>query len=148
MAAKRVPPRRIPIILVDMKLPRRRWWILAASSALVALALAGWWFAPDSENQITREKYQRIRMGMTPAEVQAVIGCKPMPAPPSYPEDYEMLHSDCATWPEMPLSTFQAHWASDGNWIYVVYNSGKVQYKSFQVYVGLPSWKVCAAPLE
>jgi hypothetical protein len=43
MAPNWVPPRRIPTILVDMKLPRRRWLVLAAFAALTVLGCWIWW---------------------------------------------------------------------------------------------------------
>ncbi len=50
---------------------RYRWWLLL----MVGMAgLASWLFWPKSA---MREKYDRIRLGMTPAEVKEIMGRPP-----------------------------------------------------------------------
>jgi hypothetical protein len=136
-----------------MKLPRR-WWILTACTTLVVLALA-WWFAPASENRITREKYERIKMGMTPAQVEAAVGCQPKPmlfplAPGVSlgPGVWETVAAESvAYWHAtrafgLGSTTEVDEWAYDGAWICVVYKSEKVQGKMLRV--RLPAWRVTA----
>jgi hypothetical protein len=45
-----------------------------ARLALLVVGLLCW---PRTSGRFTREQYDRIRLGMTPAEVSAVMGCKP-----------------------------------------------------------------------
>src|SRR5262245_47546182 len=71
---------------MQLKLPRYRWLLLIA-----CLAAIGWWLL--SGPRLTREQYDRIRFGMTPAEVAAVMGGPPfaekMELPPWGHPDWE-----------------------------------------------------------
>jgi hypothetical protein len=58
---------------MQVPLPRNRWWLLL----LVAIAgLASWLSWPKSP---MREKYDRIRLGMTMDEVNYIMGSPPAP---------------------------------------------------------------------
>jgi hypothetical protein len=57
---------------MKLKLPRRRWLLLIA-----CLAAIGWWqFGP--RERYTRKQFDRVRLGMTPAEVASCIGSAPL----------------------------------------------------------------------
>jgi hypothetical protein len=56
---------------MQLKLPRYHWWLLL----LVGIAgLASWFLWPKS---VMQERYERIRIGMTPAEVALTLGSAP-----------------------------------------------------------------------
>jgi hypothetical protein len=61
---------------MKLKLPRYRWWLLIACLA-VAIGVI-WWQLSDHRGRFTREQYDRIRLGMTPAEISQIMGCPPM----------------------------------------------------------------------
>jgi hypothetical protein len=52
-------------------LPRSRWWLILACLALLVVGLLCW---QRTSGRFTREQYDRIRLGMTPAEVALVMG--------------------------------------------------------------------------
>jgi hypothetical protein len=59
---------------MKLMLLRRRWLLLIACLT-VAIAVI-WWQSPvQSEGRFTRKQYDRIRLGMTPAEVGSVMEC-------------------------------------------------------------------------
>lgn len=56
---------------------RRRWW-LAGVTLVVALAGFAWWMLPSREAaSALRAQYDRIKLGMQLAEVEAVMGGPP-----------------------------------------------------------------------
>src|SRR5262249_37888663 len=65
----------IYLTLMKLKLPRHRWSLLIACLA-VAIAVLGWWKSSGPRGRLL-ERYDRIRLGMTPAEVAAVMGGLP-----------------------------------------------------------------------
>lgn len=54
-------------------MPRRRWLLLIACLAAVAIAVVSWQLSGPRE-RFTREQYGHIRLGMTPADVALVMG--------------------------------------------------------------------------
>jgi hypothetical protein len=56
-----------------MKLPRRRWLLLAACVAVVGLALA-YWRSGALPSRFTREQYDRIQFGMSEAQLLKIMG--------------------------------------------------------------------------
>jgi hypothetical protein len=58
-------------------LSRLRWWLLITCLAAVAIGVI--WWQLSSHGRFTREQYDRIRLGMTPAEVASCIGSGPSP---------------------------------------------------------------------
>jgi hypothetical protein len=65
---------------VKLKLPRRRRWLLLL--LIVFAGLASWLLWPKSA---MREKYDRIRLGMTSAEVNQIMGRQSAEAPDDHP---------------------------------------------------------------
>jgi hypothetical protein len=59
---------------MKLKLPRRRWLLLIACLAAVAIAVIGW---PRTSGRFTREQYERVRIGMSLAEVEQTLGVPP-----------------------------------------------------------------------
>src|ERR1051326_2049336 len=55
-------------------LRRYRWWLIIACLAAVAIS---WWQLSGPRGRFTREQYDRIRLGMTPAEVALSMGSAP-----------------------------------------------------------------------
>jgi hypothetical protein len=72
---------------VKQFLRRCRWWLLW----LVAIGLATWclWVKPD--NRFTRAQYDKIRFGMSPGEVQLIMGCPPTGMVDTRPFQYEAI---------------------------------------------------------
>jgi hypothetical protein len=78
-------------------------------------------------------------MGMTRAQVWAVMSCAPIePTPADLSADYSVVAVD-DTGSVLAPWCWGEHWVNNGKWIYVIYEGGKVQYKTFSVY--LPTWK-------
>jgi hypothetical protein len=59
---------------MKLKLPRRRLLLIAC--LVVAIAAICWWQF-SIQSRFTREQFDRIRFGMTPAEVSGVMGSAP-----------------------------------------------------------------------
>jgi hypothetical protein len=117
---------------MQVKLSRYRWLLLL----LVAIAgLATWLFWPNA----MREKYDRIRLGMTRAEVASVMGW-----PPSGADAIQRYHSlDLVAAEERdPMSTSfdaTAAWSDESVVIGICYSKGEVVQKS--MLIGVPPWK-------
>lgn len=56
-------------------MPRRRWLVWSAVTAL--LAVVGLYLGLPRSPRFTDEQFDRIQVGMTRAEVEAVLGCPP-----------------------------------------------------------------------
>jgi len=53
---------------------RYRWWLIVACLA-AGMGVIGWWqLSARAGGRFTREQYDRIRLGTTPAEVASSIG--------------------------------------------------------------------------
>src|SRR5947207_15357417 len=63
---------------------RYRWWLIIACLA-AGMAVIGWWQL-SAGRRLSRERYDRIRLGMTAADVAAVMGGPPI-ADPVYHDD-------------------------------------------------------------
>src|SRR5262245_38391402 len=50
---------------------RYRWWLL---SLFVLSGLASWFLWSNAAGHVMRERYERIQIGMTPAEVREIVG--------------------------------------------------------------------------
>jgi hypothetical protein len=55
-----------------MTLTRRRWLILAACLAVGGIGLVRWWICVPSAT-LLRQRYDRVQLGMTEAEVEAIM---------------------------------------------------------------------------
>jgi hypothetical protein len=85
---------------MKLKLPRRRWLLLL----LIAFAgLASWLLWPKS---VMRERYGRIQIGMTRAEVAEIMGVEQSP-PMDRPRIWENFSSDHHLVSEPPLEAVQ-----------------------------------------
>jgi hypothetical protein len=62
---------------MQVKFPRYRWWPLIACLVAVAIAVIGSCLRSDPAAQLMRERYERVRLGMTQAEVESVMGDRP-----------------------------------------------------------------------
>jgi hypothetical protein len=62
---------------MKLKLPRYRWLLLIACLAAVAIGVISWQLTVPPAGRFTREQYDRIRVGMTPAEVASAVGSGP-----------------------------------------------------------------------
>lgn len=58
-----------------MTASRRRCWVAVGCVAVAVLALGGYYSRPSFE----RSSYERIRLGMTPTEVEVAMGGAPAP---------------------------------------------------------------------
>jgi hypothetical protein len=62
-------------VALDGGMTRRRFLFLSLAAAVVALAIGVWLLWPRTA--ITRENAEKIRLGMTLAEVEAILGGPP-----------------------------------------------------------------------
>jgi hypothetical protein len=126
---------------MKLKLPRRRWLLIACLAAVAIAAITGSQVSGPS-GRFTREQYDRIRFGMTPVEVASVMGC-----PPSGPVAmYRFIDSDFDLAADVgePAKTAldSALWCDESLGVMVYYHNGKVALK--QMLVRVPTWKVKA----
>jgi hypothetical protein len=56
---------------------RRRLLVFALLAALVLIGVSTWALWPEEQSAITRENSEKIRVGMTLAEVQTILGGPP-----------------------------------------------------------------------
>jgi hypothetical protein len=118
---------------MKLKLPRYRWLLLIACVVAI-IGAVGWWQLSGPRGRITREQFDRIRLGMTPAEVALVIGCSPC----GESWDSEKLA-------EVADAEFERGeaWSDEAVYILVGYGHGKVVYKTMGI-GGVPPWKIKA----
>ena len=119
-----------------LKLPRYRWWFIPCLAA-VAIAAIGWWQL--SGPRLTREQYDRSRLGMTPAEVAAVMGCPPNADKYSFADrtgwevDYNPVVDATVPPVDLVFASIQA-WSNGSVDIFVFYRDGKVIWKAREFY--------------
>jgi hypothetical protein len=121
---------------VKQFLGRYRWWLILAC---LAAGVIGWWqLSARAGGRYTRAQYDRIRLGMTPAEVASVIGCPSA----NYTDGLWDIVADAGG----PLFFGQADryevWVDEPVRIVVCYRDGKTIANSMQTRV--PPWKVKA----
>jgi hypothetical protein len=121
-------------LAVKLRQIRYRWWLLW----LVAIGVASWCFWPKPDGRFTRAQYQQIRFGMTPGEVQSIMGCPPSNLVDPAPWFYEALDDADV------IVTGNGHerdqiWAGDTSAIGVIYHEERCVSK----WLGgrLPWWK-------
>jgi hypothetical protein len=136
---------------MKLKLPRYRWWwwLMLLPAAVIGLAasvmmeqdeLAAWQLS-GVRGQFTVEQYDRIRLGMTPAEVSQLMGSPPSDRQHlqmfaeggcSYvaSEDDGMWLDDGGLWPHEKKVD---HWVDAFVWISVRYRDGKASIKTMYI---------------
>jgi hypothetical protein len=127
---------------------RRYRWLIAL--ACIGGMLAGWWLWTPSDTVLSRQMYDRIRLGMTPEEVSRIIGQPPSPKPLVF--NYLRAASN-GPWEEMSCkgNPSQRTWEMPSEWwldkglaIEVAYSDGRVHDTSFNVRHwtwDTPAWK-------
>jgi hypothetical protein len=127
---------------MKLKLPRYRRWLLIACLAAVAIAVVSWQLSTP-RGRFTREQYDRIRLGMTPAEVASVMGGVP---PPDTPENYygfwECLAEESDGLPSEESDLRVYAWTEESVAIWVACRDGKTIQK--EIHARVPSWKIKA----
>ena len=118
---------------MKLKLPRRRWLLLIACLA-VAIAVIGWLQLSGPRGRFTREQYDRIRLGMTRAEVSQIMG----PASPAHGIKMGGPHEIVAEEGSI-LEASNELWQDRSVQIWVFYHDGKASQK--QMLSGVPPWK-------
>jgi hypothetical protein len=117
---------------MQTKLPRYRWWLLTVCLAAVAVVVIGWLQLSGPHG---REHYNRIRLGMTPAEVASSIGTGPSASKliaraPGRGWDLEASEGPSFTF----FDTTEA-WADESVVSEVYYRNGKAVLKRMYVHV-------------
>jgi hypothetical protein len=114
---------------MQVPLPRVRWkWLLVACLA-AAVAVIGWWqLSVRPSGRFTREQYDRIRLGMTPAEVSEIIGAWAS-SPNKKVYAMEQVESESAA--ELPpyVNVPWRRWYDGDAEISIWYQDGKVAHK-------------------
>jgi hypothetical protein len=130
---------------VKVTLPRYRWWLLIAGLALLVAGLLCW---PRTSVRFTREQYDRIRFGMTPAEVASSIGSDPSPIGRlirgiERRGTWHTVASDVSGPPLLATDKADVDvWVDKSVIIEVQYRNGKAFVKMMDILV--PSWKAKA----
>jgi hypothetical protein len=120
---------------MELKLPRYCWLLLL----LVGIAGLARLLLPTAAERAMRKKYDRIRLGMTPAEVRVIMK-------PGHPRDMrELLTMDIpplekigdeGPWPK-DLNHLKGDtaddWYDSNTWIQVFYRDGKAIHKRMMV---------------
>jgi hypothetical protein len=126
---------------MKLKLPRYRWFLLIACLAVAIAVISGWQLS-SHRGRFTREQYDRIRLGMRPADVAEIMG------PPSPAEkfemgaEYELVDAEGI----VDQATLEL-WEDRSVQIYVFYHDGKAVQK--QMLSRVSPWKVkCRAWLD
>jgi hypothetical protein len=117
---------------VKQFLRRYRWWLLLL---VVIAGLASWSLWPKS---LMREHYERIRIGMTTAEVRVImktdhpLGTRDIMA--MHVNDLEKV-ADEGPWPKGHLAGDEVDdWYDGSIWIQVFYRDGKAFHKRMIVH--------------
>jgi hypothetical protein len=140
---------------MKLKLPHRL--LLIAGLAAVAIGVI-WWQLSIPQGRFPRERYDRIRVGMTPAEVASCIGSGPCPTeslPRIFPDGMvnvawrEASQPGLRTEAIIPESIWLLKrvdiWVDDSDVICVGYFQGEVLMKLWGI--RMPPWKVKARRL-
>ena len=119
------------------------------ASLAAGVAALGWWqLSTQSEGRFTRQQYDRIRLGMTPAEVALAIGgsysyrnAEGFGEISPY-DDWERVTYEIV--PKLVMFGGEAPeaWHDESSGIWVFYRDGKVVMKQMRIHV--PSWKTKA----
>src|SRR5882724_11613199 len=124
-----------------MTISRRYRWRL--SIVCLAAVAVGWLCWPRAAGQFTREQYDRIRFGMTPADVASVMGCAATNGHPHLSSwlnqsgwDYEA--NDNAVDLFSPQDQDEI-WVDDGTMVTVIYRHGRVCGKGIEKRAGIVS---------
>jgi hypothetical protein len=125
-------------------LSRHRWLLPIACLAVMAMAAISWWQVSSARGRFTPELYDRIRIGMTPAEVSRLMG-----SPPSDPERLLRM-SPAGGWDWVAGETNNRPWPYekaevwlDGSFATAVcYRDGKAVLKTMKMRV--PAWQARA----
>jgi hypothetical protein len=99
----------------------RRWLLIAVPLATVAaLLVVGLWVSLGRTNRITKANFEKIQVGMTIAEVQALLGQDSVPIDDGF--HFRMVTAEYREedWTGVPV-----------NQIYVEFENGKVSSKTF-----------------
>jgi hypothetical protein len=127
---------------VKATVPRYRWWLLVACLALLVVGLLCW---PRTRGRFTREQYDRIRLGMTPAEVLLALdnSARTTPFLVTPNNDWDTVAEDGSGLPSPVVSgNFGWVWRDESVQIWVYYHDAKTVQK--RMYTHVPSWKVKA----
>jgi hypothetical protein len=130
---------------IDMR--RYRWLLLIACLAAVAIVIS-WWELSKAQ-RFSREQHGRIRLGMTPAEVAALMGGPPNADPASWHPNGDRTgwavdavdYEDANVVLTIVGNNVEA-WSNGSVHILVMYHDGKVIWKGREVYQ--PWWKIKA----
>ncbi len=123
---------------MKFKLPRRRWLLLIACLAAVAIGVIGWCLRSDPVAQLMRERYERIRMGMAKGEVTKIMrGATELAPGDIFGPDYQVkaYQSDGSDGPQQNVG-----WGNSDVQIQVGYRDDKVRHKTMADRI--PSWKI------
>jgi hypothetical protein len=121
---------------VKQLLRRYRWWLLVACLALLVVGLLCW---PRTSGRFTREQYDRIRLGMTPAEVSRSMGSAPSDVFSQWPGLWEQVAFESNGSPPNGKTDV---WLDGSVGICVCYRDGKAAVKFMDRQV--PPWKIKA----
>jgi hypothetical protein len=136
---------------MQVKLPRYRWWwwLMLPPAAVIGLAagvmmeqdeLTSWQLS-GVRGEFTVQQYDRIRLGMTPAEVSQLMG-----SPPSDRPHVQMFaeggcayvaSEDDGMW-LWPYEKKMDHWVDASVWISVCYRGGKASLKTIYTHIQPP----------
>ncbi len=118
----------------------RRRWVFLGLASMLALGLAAWFLWPSPAVRA----YNRIRLGMTPEEVETAIGVPPgyqdgiIPVPPSmspsgtFIRETGLPHYSLPDARNRPAAEYseklsRQHWTWEDYWIWVAYDrTGRV----------------------
>ena len=116
---------------------RYRWWLVIAGLAAIAIGVIWWQSGP--RGRFTREQYDRIRFGMTPAEVSRSMGSAPSDVFSQWPGMWEQVAFESNGSPPNGKADV---WLDGSVGICVCYRDGKAVVKFMDRQV--PPWKIKA----
>jgi hypothetical protein len=117
-------------------LRRYRWW-LAVACLSCAIGIVAW-YVQAARSIFTRAQYEQIRLGMTRADVEAVMGSPPVNRVNRLSNDHWEQVAFVEP-PSLALWDGIATWCDNDTWITVYYAGDRTVGK--RLWIQVPVWK-------